>query len=170
MRIFSSVAVFVAVLSSSFCFASGQHGQGSHHQMMSHGSAADSIVIAAPKVRAVPPTSANTGMFFVMKNFGGADHALVKAESDIAANVELHTHIMEDGMAKMREVAQIDVSAGGMTHLQPGGLHVMMLGLHEPVREGQTVMVKFTFEDGSSKIIGAPVEKIVGGGHKHHHH
>ncbi len=124
------------------------------------GSAADNISVSNPYVRAVPPGQPNSAAFLVLKNADSADHSLVKADSPAASVVELHTHVQEGGMMKMRPVEKIDVKAGSEAVLQPGGLHIMMMDLKKPLNPGDNVPITLTFEDGSSKSIDAPVQKL----------
>lgn len=124
------------------------------------GNAADNISVSDPYVRAVPPGQPNSAAFLVLKNADSADHSLVKAASPAASVVELHTHVQEGGMMKMRPVEKIDIKAGSEAVLQPGGLHIMMIDLTKPLSPGDNVPITLTFEDGSSKSIEAPVQKM----------
>jgi copper(I)-binding protein len=72
--------------------------------------------------------------------------------SDVA---ELHTHIKDGEVMRMRQVEDIPVKAGETVVLQPGGLHVMFMGLHEGLKEGQTFPLTLTFEK------AGPVETTV---------
>lgn len=134
------------------------------------GSAADEIAILDPHVRLVPHGQEQTAAYFLLRNAGKSDHALVKAASPVARAVELHTVVHEDGMMKMRPVPKMDIKAGGETKLQPGGLHVMLIGLKRPLHEGANVALALTFEDGSSKDITAPVRAIAMPGTMKHEH
>ena len=124
------------------------------------GSAADSVTAADAYIRAVPPGQPNSAAFMVLKNGDSVDHALVGAASPAANVVELHTHVHEDGMMKMRPVDKIDIKAGGETALQPGGLHIMLIDLTQPLTPGERVPVTLTFEDGTSKNVEAEVRKL----------
>lgn len=86
-------------------------------------------------------------VFFTVVNNGDTDDALVAANADIAGRTELHETIMQDGQAMMQPVDQINVPAGGEAVLEPGGLHVMLLDLPEPLEVGQTFPVTLTFEN-----------------------
>ncbi|MBZ0092467.1 MAG: copper chaperone PCu(A)C [Burkholderiales bacterium] len=123
------------------------------------GNAADSLAVQEPYVLAVPPGVGNTAAYMVLKNPSAAQHTLTKASSPAARVTELHTHMHVNGMMEMRPVKQIDIPAKGETSLQPGGLHVMLIGLKIPLKEGDAVPLTLTFEDGSSKRIDAPVKK-----------
>ena len=124
------------------------------------GSAADSVTVVDPYVRMVPPGQPATGAFLVLKNGDDKDHKVVKAESAAAKVTELHNHVHEGGMMKMRPVKDIDIKARGEAVLQPGGMHVMLIDLKQTLKEGENVALKLIFEDSSSKEITVPVRKI----------
>lgn len=124
------------------------------------GSAAESISANEPYVRMVPPGMTVSGAFMVLKNADNKDHKLVKAESPVAKAAELHTHINQGGVMKMRPVKGIEIKAKGEAVLKPGSLHVMLIGLKQDLKEGDNVAITLTFEDGSSKKVEAPVRKI----------
>lgn len=68
-------------------------------------------------------------VFVTIRNDGSEDDALVGVESEDAARAELHTHIHQNGRMMMRPVEQITIPAGGEAKLQPGGDHIMLMGL-----------------------------------------
>lgn len=100
-----------------------------------------------------------TGAFMVLKNTGDKDVKLVKAENSASKITELHTHINEGGVMKMRPVPAVDIKARGEAVLKPGGLHVMLIDLKGPMKEGDKVAITLGFDDGSSKQFEAPVKK-----------
>ncbi|GAB4346500.1 MAG: copper chaperone PCu(A)C [Gammaproteobacteria bacterium] len=126
------------------------------------GTAAADVEVHNPYVRAVPPSAPNSAAFMTLVNKGGA-HAVVRAESEISKVVELHTHVKEGGMMRMRQVEKIDIPAHARTVLKPGGLHVMFLGLKQALKEGDQVRFKLVFEDGSEATITAPVKRVMAG-------
>ena len=88
----------------------------------------------------------NGAAFFDIVNHGDADR-VVAAHSDIAERTELHTHIMENNVMKMREVqGGVEVPMHGTVHFKPGGYHVMFIGLNEPLEEGQKIDITLDFE------------------------
>ena len=111
-------------------------------------------------IRAMPPGQEVTGSFMVLQNPTPKDIALIRAESDVAKNVELHNHIKEGGMMKMRPVKQIDIKAKSKTHLKPGGYHVMLIGLKRDLKLGEKIPMSLYFSDGTVQKIEAPVKKI----------
>jgi len=110
--------------------------------------------------RAVPPGQPNSAVFMVLTNTGDADRALVAAESAAAETVELHTHTMADGMMQMRRIERIELPVGERVVLQPGGLHVMLIGLTEQLEPGMEVPLTLLFDDGSRIALNAPVRRI----------
>jgi copper(I)-binding protein len=98
---------------------------------------ADSIKIENAWVRATAPSQKVAGGF--MNLTADADMTLVGGSSPVSRHVELHFMKMENGVMEMREVKQIALPKGKTVNLAPGGLHVMFIGLKNPIREGQKV-------------------------------
>jgi copper(I)-binding protein len=124
------------------------------------GTAADAVQVTDPYVRAVPPGQPNSAAFMQLTNQSDTDHTLVAAESPVAQTVELHTHVMEEGMMKMRRIEKIDLPAGQQVGLQPGGLHIMLIGLKQDLQPDAQVALTLVFEDGSKSEIQAPVRML----------
>ena len=74
--------------------------------------------------------------------------------------VELHTHVNEDGVMKMRKVDKIAIPAGQTVALKPGGLHVMLIGLKEKLEPGKEVHMNLIFDNGGKEHIMAPVRAM----------
>ncbi len=97
--------------------------------------------------------------FMQISNGAGQDDRLIAAQSDIAARVELHTHEEQDGVMRMVHVEEgFAIPANGMAHLKRGGQHVMLMGLAEPLAQGDTVTVTLTFEQAGDVTIDIPVD------------
>lgn len=134
--------------------------------------AADNVSVQEPYVRLAPPNAPATGAFMVIKNGGEKDIKVVKAENPVSRVTELHTHLNEGGVMKMRPVPGIDIKAKGEAVLKPGSLHIMMIDLKAPMKEGDMVPITLTFDDGSSKQVDAKVVRPMAAGmpmmdHKH---
>ena len=121
--------------------------------------AADNVSVQDPYVRLAPPNAAATGAFMVIRNTGDKDVKVIKADNPVSKATELHTHLNEGGVMKMRPVQAIEIKAKGEAVLKPGGLHVMMIDLKAPMKEGDSVPITLTFDDGSSKQVDAKVVK-----------
>ena len=134
--------------------------------------AADNVAVQDPYVRLAPPNAPATGAFMVIKNNGDKDIKVVKAANPVSKVTELHTHLNEGGVMKMRPVQAIDIKAKGEAVLKPGGLHVMLIDLKAPMKEGDVVPITLNFDDGSSKQVDAKVVRPMAAGmpmgeHKH---
>jgi copper(I)-binding protein len=137
--------------------------------------AADQITVSDAYIRQAPPGAMATAAFMVIRNAGPGEVRVVKASNPASRITELHTHLNDGGVMKMRQVKDIPVPPGGETVLKPGGLHIMLIEMKSPLKEGDTVPITLGLDDGNSKEIGVPVRNpsssssSMGGmaGHKH---
>jgi periplasmic copper chaperone A len=104
------------------------------------------------------PGKAENGAAYVTIASPTADR-LVSVSTPLAKQAELHTMEMKGMVMQMRPVAGIDISAGQPVSLKPGGEHIMLLGLTQPLREGQTFPLTLTFEKAGSQAVTVTVEK-----------
>lgn len=136
--------------------------------------AADDVSVQDPYVRLAPPGAPATAAFMVLQNNGGKDVKLVKADNPASKVTELHNHVNDGGVMRMRQVPSVDIKAKGEAVLKPGGLHIMMIDLKAPMKEGDVVPITLGFEDGSSKKVDAKVIKPgaepMPAGHMPHQH
>jgi periplasmic copper chaperone A len=90
-----------------------------------------------------------TGVFMQLKSADGA--ALVAAESPVAGVVEIHEMKMDNNVMKMRAVPKLDLPAGQAVDLKPGGYHVMLMNLKQPLKKGDSVQIKLKFQGKDGK-------------------
>jgi copper(I)-binding protein len=121
------------------------------------GALAGEIVVVDPYVRMVPQGVPTTGAFMLIKNTGNTDRKLLRVDSGAAKTVELHSHINDNGVMKMRQVRELEIKAKGQTELKPGSYHVMMIDLRQALQEGEKVPLTLSFDDGSSEKVEAVV-------------
>lgn len=107
-------------------------------------SAQAQVKIANPWVRGAVPGQLATGAFLDITS--ARDAALVKVESPIAATVEVHAMAMKNNMMTMHEVPKVDLPAGKQVRLTPGGFHIMLMDLKQPVKNGEAVPLRLTIE------------------------
>lgn len=122
--------------------------------------AAPSIEVQHPTVRAVPPGSETTAGFMTLYNHSQEDRVLVGADSDLSEVTELHHHIMSEGVMRMRRLTRIELPAGQTIKLEPGGLHLMLIGLKHIPTEGDTVQINLQLDNGETIEVLTPVKKI----------
>jgi len=118
------------------------------------------------QVRMPIPGKAMTAAFMTIRNTTDSDDKLVSASARWADNIELHTHKHENGMMKMREVESISLPAHGTTVLQPGGLHLMIFGLANPLpaTEGGQLPLELCFSKSGCHAYQATLINML----KHH--
>jgi copper(I)-binding protein len=97
-------------------------------------------------VRGSVPGQTNGAGYMMINNPTGVSDRLLSAESEASTRLELHTVLTENGVAKMRQVAGIDIPAKGSAKLAPGGFHMMFLQLTGPFKQGELVPVVLKFE------------------------
>ncbi len=103
------------------------------------------IQVRQPWARATAPGQ-KVGAAYVTLTSPAADR-LLGGSSPIAAGVEVHEMSMDNGVMRMRQLGQgLVLPAGQPTPLEPGGYHLMLTGLKQPLVAGQTVPVQLTFE------------------------
>jgi periplasmic copper chaperone A len=127
------------------------------------------IAIAVPALAQVSVTGAwvrgtvtgqkTTGAF--MQLASSVDTALVAVATPAAKIAEVHEMKMEGGVMKMSAVDQVALPAGKSVELKPGGYHVMLVDLVAPLKDGDTVPLKLTFQDKSGTKQTVDVKAVV---------
>lgn len=120
------------------------------------------VAVTDPWVRGTVAAQTSTGAFMKLK--AASDVALVGVASPAAGIVELHEMKMEGGVMRMAAVKKLDLPAGQVVELKPGGYHVMLMNLKSQAREGDKVPVTLTFQDKSgarfTMDVQAPVRAL----------
>jgi copper(I)-binding protein len=131
-------------------------------------SAGASAVTSAPGmtvtnawVRETTDVTRPGGGYLTLTNGTEEADALVGVTSPAAMSVQVHeTFADASGMMAMRPIAQLPVPAGGSVELKPGGYHLMLMGLKQPLAAGQTVELTLTFEHAAPVTVQAPVKPL----------
>ena len=112
-----------------------------------------------PETPEGPPI--NSAAYLVVENRGGASDRLLAVEFSGASMAELHESFVDSsGVARMRRVEAVDVPAGEDVRLEPGGLHVMLMGLRAPLVKGDSVDLVLRFEDSGERTVRAAVRPL----------
>lgn len=114
------------------------------------------LAVSAPWARATAGRAEN-GAAYVSLTGGSAADALLAASSPVAETVELHTHLEEDGVMRMRPVEAIPVGPGEKVQLKPGGLHIMLIGLKGPLKEGKRFPLTLVFQRAGTVTVEVPI-------------
>lgn len=102
------------------------------------------VTVKDPWARATVPHQQATGVF--MQLTASRDMRLVKAESPLAETVEVHEMKMEGDIMRMRPLNEFVLSAHKTVTLQPGGMHIMLMGLKRQVNSDELVPLTLIFE------------------------
>lgn len=131
------------------------------------------VAVEAPWVRATVEGQQASGAFMVLKS--DVDAAVVGASTPVAGVAELHEMKLEGGVMRMRAAPRLALPAGKTVELKPGGYHVMLMSLKQPLKKGETVPITLTIETVNKKIekieVKAGVRDLTAmpPEHKHHH-
>ncbi len=128
------------------------------------------LELNGPFARATLPNAPVAGGFLTIVNTGSEDDRLVSASADIARETQIHEMAMEGDVMKMRELPDgIVIPAGGSVVLEPGGYHLMMMGLTGALVEGETVPVTLTFEKAGAVTVDLHIEGAAADAPAHEH-
>ncbi|MEQ8266048.1 MAG: copper chaperone PCu(A)C [Parvibaculum sp.] len=117
--------------------------------------AGQGLVVSDPWARA--SVTATGAAYLVIENRGTADDTLLEVRSGAAEKVEIHTMTMDGMVMKMRRLDALPIEAGETVRLAPGGFHLMLMGLGEPLTEGMSIPLTLVFEKAGDVEISAPV-------------
>ena len=95
---------------------------------------AESVLVNDPYVREPVPGRSMSAAFMTLTNTSDELQRLVSVSAPWASSIEIHTHLHEDGVMKMRQIESLEVPAGESVTLEPGGLHLMLFGLKTPLK------------------------------------
>ncbi len=95
--------------------------------------------------------------YFTIFNDGGTPDTLTGVSTDAAAEVSLHKSVHQSGVAKMLPIERLVVPAGGRVALQPGGNHVMMMGVTRALEPGADVRLALHFRTSGTVYVDARV-------------
>jgi periplasmic copper chaperone A len=92
---------------------------------------------------------------------------LLGGSTPVAQRVELHTMSMKGDVMEMRQIDAIELPAGRKVELKPGGLHVMFIGITQPLKQGSKVPVTLRFEKAGEMKVEFEVTHRPAAGHGH---
>ena len=120
------------------------------------------VTVGEPWVRATVAQQKATGAFMTLTSVQGAK--LVAASSPAAGVVEVHEMKMVDDVMRMRQITALELPAGTPVALSPGGYHLMLLELKQPLKDGDKVPLTLEIEDAqnvrSKIVVEAPVKPL----------
>ncbi len=124
------------------------------------------VIVTDATVRLLPPGVPNTAAYFSIQNQSDTSQTLIGVSADFAAKAEIHNHVLVDDMMSMQQQSEVVIQPGGVVSFSPGGLHIMLFGLTQPLREGQSVTFSLQTKEGTSISVTANVARP--SAHSHH--
>ena len=119
-----------------------------------------SLEIGSPRSRATPKGSQTAIGYMTIKNNGTTPDRLIGGSVDVADHFELHVTTIENGIARMRELSDIEIKPGQVVEFKPGGSHVMFVNLKHPLSKGEHINGTLVFERAGKVQIEYSVEGI----------
>jgi hypothetical protein len=122
---------------------------------------AGDLVISQEWARATPGGAKVGGGYLTIENKGSAPDKLIGATADTAGKIEVHEMTMNNGTMKMRPVeGGLTIDPGKTVKLAPGGLHLMMMDLKSPLKQGDKLPVTLQFEKAGKVQVTLDVQAI----------
>ncbi len=121
---------------------------------------AGGITIVTPWARATPGGAKVGGAYLEIKAAQGAADRLVAAKSPLAGKVEIHEHVHEGDVMKMRRVDGVAVAGGQSVTFKPGGYHLMLMDLKHGLKQGEKLPLTLVFEKAGEVNVEATIAPI----------
>jgi copper(I)-binding protein len=122
---------------------------------------AGDLVITQPWSRATPAGAKVAGGYLTIVNKGSAPDRLVGGTGDVAGRVEIHEMAMNNGVMTMRPLDKgLTIEPGKTVKLAPGGYHVMLMDLKNPLKQGEKVPLTLEFEKAGKVTLSLDVQGV----------
>lgn len=122
--------------------------------------AAQEVRVEDPWARASIGMVPNSAAYMTIHNRGSEPERLVAVSASVGVRAELHDHVMDGEVARMQQVGAIEIPAGGTATLAPGGLHIMLMRLAEPLAAGDSIDLTLSFERAGNLEVEAEVRPL----------
>lgn len=140
-------------------------GKASDHKGNPHAGspATGTLTVTGAWARATPPGLTVGGAYFTLVNHGTQPDTLVSISTPVAATAALHRTALENGLSTMRAAGQLTIAPGATLKAEPGGLHVMLMGLKSPLVAGSRVPLTLTFRLAGAITVQVDVQPLNSG-------
>ncbi len=136
-----------------------------------HKTVAEALTFHHPWARPLKGGRDVTAAYMHVVNAGATDDRIIAASTPFAEAVEIHTHVMGNGMMRMVKINALEIPAGGELMLQPGGHHLMIFGADaEAFTAGSLVPMTLTLAEAGTVEVQLMVEDGPSHGDGHDHH
>jgi periplasmic copper chaperone A len=122
---------------------------------------AGDLLISQAWTRATPGGAKIGGGYLTIENKGSAPDRLIGVSGNISGRIEVHEMAMNDGVMKMRALDKgLIIEPGKTVKLAPGGYHLMIMDLKEPLKQGDHVPLTLEFEKAGKAQIVLDVQAV----------
>jgi copper(I)-binding protein len=120
------------------------------------------LQISKQMARATAPGQSMSSAYLLIENKGSTPDRLLTVTYSRAKEVQIHEMKMEGDKMMMRQMTALEIPANGSVELKSGGYHLMMLGLQEPIKEGDSVKMTLQFEKAGKVDISFQTKSMAG--------
>jgi len=120
------------------------------------------IHLAGAEARPTAPGATTGVVYLIVMNHGATDDTLSSVATPVAESASMHRTTDENGIMKMEPVASILVKANGAVGFQPNGLHIMLMGLKQPLNLGDSFPITLNFAAAGPVTTTVKVERVTG--------
>jgi len=121
--------------------------------------ATNPIAVENAWARATPGGAKTGAAYMTLMNKGAADR-LLAASTPVADKVQFHEETEENGVSRMRQRQAVELKLGSEVVFKPGVMHMMLVGLKQPLKEGQTFPLTLEFEKAGKVEVTIPIAKV----------
>lgn len=119
----------------------------------------DKIIISEAWARPTFGKKRVTAVYMNIKNTGSLDY-LTSVSTQISAMADIHKTVTEQGVSQMVHIDRLAIPENSTVELKPKGLHIMVMGLYDPLKEGEKFDLVLDFKHAGSKVIEVPVKSM----------
>jgi periplasmic copper chaperone A len=109
--------------------------------------------------REMPPTASNIAVYLTIRNVGSHGVSLESVSTEAAESAMIHRSAMENGMMTMEHLPELYIAPRENARLEPGGLHIMLVGLRRSLRAGDQIRMNLSFSNGVVLRVDVPIVK-----------
>ena len=129
---------------------------------------AHEVIMHDGYVRETIPGTQVSSAYMTIDNHSEKAITLIGASTNVSQRVEIHEHIVNDGMMRMQQRQSLTIQAQSEVVLQPSGFHLMIFDLKQPLKQDDTISLTLHFSQQDDLVIQLPVHSIKK--MQHHHH
>jgi copper(I)-binding protein len=124
--------------------------------------ASPAVAVSDAWIREAPPGVRMMAGYLKLENTGESPLSLQGAATPLFKSAEIHMTRIEDGVARMRHIPNLALAVGEQVSLEPGGMHLMLMGPNRALKAGDCVEIELDFGNAGSISVQFPVRKPKG--------